>query len=150
VRTRTTVLQRHTHQWVASFGNPGNGQYREELRRAKAAIQTYIKAHSFPAERTLLRLDGQYGNGAVVSEIADFSSVTRGKDYGMLDRADVQARRAPACRSTPQQRGKRDLPRTFRLSRPAPGARRAARSRHCSHSLSPDKEEKETQGRAHP
>ena len=37
VRTRTAVLQMHTHQWVASFGNPGNGQYREELRRAKAA-----------------------------------------------------------------------------------------------------------------
>ncbi len=92
VRTRTTVLQMHTHQWVASFGNPGNGQYREELRRAKAAIQAYIKAHNFPAERTLLRLDGQYGTGAVVSDIADFSYVTRGKDYGMLDRADVQAR----------------------------------------------------------
>src|SRR6266496_5234842 len=26
VRTRTTVLQMHTHQWVASFGNPGNGE----------------------------------------------------------------------------------------------------------------------------
>jgi hypothetical protein len=24
VRTRTTVLQMHTHQWVASFGNPSN------------------------------------------------------------------------------------------------------------------------------
>ncbi len=23
VRTRTTVLQAHTHQWLASFGNPG-------------------------------------------------------------------------------------------------------------------------------
>lgn len=92
VRTRTTVLQMHTHQWVASFGNPGNGQYREELRRAKTTIQTYVKAHSFPAERTLLRLDGQYGTGAVVSDLADYSYVTRGKDYGMLDRIDVQAR----------------------------------------------------------
>jgi hypothetical protein len=67
VRTRTTVLQMHTHQGVASFGNPGNGQYREELRRAKTSIQEYITAHSFPAERTLVRLDGQYGTGAVVS-----------------------------------------------------------------------------------
>jgi hypothetical protein len=92
VRTRTTVLQMHTHQWVASFGNPGNGQYREELRRAKAAIQTYVKAHSFPSERTLVRLDGQYGTGAVVADLADFSYVTRGKDYSLLDRADVQAR----------------------------------------------------------
>jgi len=92
VRTRTTVLQMHTHQWVASFGHPGNGQYREELRRAKAAIQTYLKAHNFPAERTLLRLDGQYGTGAVICDVDDFSYVTRGKDYSILDRADVQAR----------------------------------------------------------
>jgi len=92
VRTRTTVLQMHTHQWVVSFGNPGNGQYREELRRATSAIQTYLKAHGFPTERTLLRLDGQYGTGAVVSDLADFSYVTRGKDYSLLDRADVQAR----------------------------------------------------------
>jgi hypothetical protein len=92
VRTRTTVLQMHTHQLVASFGNPGNGQYREELRRAKAAIQKYITAHSFPAERTLLRLDGQYGSGAVVSDVADFAYVTRGKDYGLLDHAAIQAR----------------------------------------------------------
>jgi len=92
VRTRTTVLQMHTHQWVASFGNPGNGQYREELRRATAAIQTYVKAHGFPAERTLLRLDGQYGTRAVVSDVGDFSYVTRGKDYSLLDRAAIQAR----------------------------------------------------------
>ena len=92
VRTRSTVLQMHTHQWVASFGNPGNGKSREELRRAMTTIQTYVKAHNFPEERTVLRLDGQYGTGAVVSDLADFSYVTRGKDYGMLDRADVQAR----------------------------------------------------------
>src|SRR5512135_160122 len=82
----------HTHQWVASFGNPGNGQYREELRRAKASIQTYVKAHSFPNEQTLLRLDGQYGSRAVISDVADFSYVTRGKDYGVPDRAAIQAR----------------------------------------------------------
>jgi len=48
VRTRTTVLQAHTHQWLASFGNPGNGKFREELRRAVAVIQAYVKAHDFP------------------------------------------------------------------------------------------------------
>src|SRR5215469_3194844 len=92
VRTRTTALQMHTHQWVASFGNPGNGQYREELRWAKTTIQTYVKAHSFSEERTLVRLDGQYGTGAVISDLADFSYVTRGKDYRLLDRADIQTR----------------------------------------------------------
>ena len=92
VRTRTTVLQMHTHQWVASVGHPGNGQYREELRRAKAAIQMYVKAHSFPGERTLLRLDGQYGSGAVISDVGDCAYVTRGKDYGLLDHPTIQAR----------------------------------------------------------
>ncbi len=82
----------HTHQWIASFGNPGNGQYREELRRAKTAIQAYIKGHTFPAERTLLRLDGQYGSGAVIADVADFAFVPRGKDYAGLDCAEVQAR----------------------------------------------------------
>jgi len=38
VRSRTTVLQAHTHQWLATFGNPGNGEYRAELRRAVMAI----------------------------------------------------------------------------------------------------------------
>jgi len=46
VRSWTTVLQMHTHQWVASFGNPGNGQYREELRRAKAASPAGLVAGS--------------------------------------------------------------------------------------------------------
>ena len=92
VRTRTTVLHMHTHQWVASFGNPGNGRYREELRRAVAAIQTYVKAHGFPEKHTLLRLDGQYGTVAVLSDLAGLSYVTRGKDYRLLDRAEVQAR----------------------------------------------------------
>lgn len=54
VRTRTTVLQAHTHQWLASFGNQGLGQYREELRRAVAAIQAYVKGHDFPEERAHL------------------------------------------------------------------------------------------------
>jgi hypothetical protein len=92
VRTRTTVLQAHTHQWLASFGNPGNGQYRAELHRAVAAIQSYVQAHSLPEERAILRLDGQYGTGAVVCDLAGFSYVTRGKDYRLLDRAQVQAR----------------------------------------------------------
>src|SRR2546421_7567250 len=67
VRTRTTVLQAQTHQWLAPFGNPGNGEYRVELRRAVAIIGGYLKAHHHPAERALLRLDGQYGTGAVLT-----------------------------------------------------------------------------------
>jgi hypothetical protein len=90
VRTRTTVSQAHSYQWLGSFGNPGNGQYREELRRAVAAIGRYLQAHQLPQERALLRLDGQYGTGAVIASLAGFSSVPRGKDYALLKRAEVR------------------------------------------------------------
>jgi hypothetical protein len=92
VRTRTTVLQAHTHQWLATFGNPGNGQYREELRRAVVAIQAYLKAYDFPEAHALLRLDGQYGTGAVLADLDGLPFVMRGKDYQLLNRAQVQAR----------------------------------------------------------
>jgi hypothetical protein len=80
VRTRTTILQAHSHQWLGSFGNTGNGQYREELRRAVAAIQRYAKAHAQPVERVLLRLDGKSGTGATLPELAGLAYVMRGKD----------------------------------------------------------------------
>ncbi len=92
VRTRTTVLQAHTHQWIATFGNPGNGEYRAELRRAVTAIQSYLQVHHHPEARALLRLDGQYGTGAVLADLAGLPFVMRGKDYQMLKRAEVQAR----------------------------------------------------------
>src|SRR5262249_9103281 len=38
VRSRTTVLQMHTHQWVASFGHQGPGQDAEEPSRGTDAI----------------------------------------------------------------------------------------------------------------
>ena len=36
VRTRTTILQAHTHQFLGTFGGAGNGDYREELRTSSA------------------------------------------------------------------------------------------------------------------
>ena len=92
VRTRTTVSQAHSYQWLGSFGNRGNGRYREELRKSLAAIRRYLAAAQLPQERTLLRLDGQYGTGAVLSDVAGFAFVTRGKDYTVLDHPLIQAR----------------------------------------------------------
>ena len=92
VRTRSTVLQAHTHQWLGSFGNPGNGHYREELRRAMAAIRSYLHAHQLPQDHALVRLDGQYGTGAILADLAGLSFVARGKDYTVLDRPEVQVR----------------------------------------------------------
>jgi hypothetical protein len=82
----------HTHQWLGTFGNSGNGQYRAELRRAVAAIQASLQAQQLSQERALLRLDGQYGTGAVVADLAGFSFVMRGKDYQLLDRPEIKLR----------------------------------------------------------
>jgi hypothetical protein len=92
VRSRTTILQAHTHQFLGTFGNPGNGEYRAELRRAVTAIQSYLQAHQHPEERVLLRLDGQYGTGAVVASLAGLPFVMRGKAYHLLKHAEIQAR----------------------------------------------------------
>jgi hypothetical protein len=92
VRTRTTVAQAHSYQWLGSFGNRGNGRYREELRQGLAAIGRYLTAYQLEASRALLRLDGQYGTGAVLADAAGFAFVTRGKEYRVLDHPLVQAR----------------------------------------------------------
>jgi hypothetical protein len=92
VRTRTTVSQAHSSQWLGSFGNRGNERYREELRKVISAIGRYLVTHQIPPERTVLRLDGQYGNEAVLSDVAGFAFVTRGKDYRLLDHPLIQAR----------------------------------------------------------
>ncbi len=63
-----------------------------ELRQALSAIGRYLTAHQLSQEHALLRFDGQYGTGAVLADLADFSFVMRGKDYTVLDHALVQAR----------------------------------------------------------
>src|SRR5712692_2732624 len=92
VRTRTVVSQAHSYQWLGSFGNRGNGLYRVELRQALSAIGRSLAAYQLPQERALLRLDGQYGTGAVLADLAGFAFVTRGKEYSVLDHPLVQAR----------------------------------------------------------
>ena len=63
------------------------------------AIRRYLTAYQLEASRTLLRLDGQYGNGAVLSDVAGFADVPRGKDYDLLNHPQIQAQRALAPRS---------------------------------------------------
>src|SRR5215472_7852938 len=92
VRTRTTVSQAHRYQWLGSFGNRGNGRYREEWCKGLAAIGRYLTAYQLEPSHTLLRLDGQYGNGAVLMDLAGFAFVTRSKEYSVLDHPQIQAR----------------------------------------------------------
>lgn len=92
VRTRTVISQAHSSQWLGTFGNRGNGIYRAELRQALSAIGRYLAAHQLSQEHALLRFDGQYGTGAVISDLTGFLFVMRGKDYTVLNHPLVQAR----------------------------------------------------------
>src|SRR5712691_3966747 len=59
VRTRTVVSQAHNYQWLGSFGNRGNGEYRKELAHALVVIRRYLTVYQLPQTHALLRLDGQ-------------------------------------------------------------------------------------------
>jgi len=94
-RTRTTVLQAHTHQWLGTFGNAGNGDYRGELLRARAVISSYASALALPLSHVLTRLDGLYGNAAPLADLLSAGGpgvIVRGKDYHLLNLPAVRAR----------------------------------------------------------
>jgi hypothetical protein len=99
-RTRTTILQAHTHQWLGTFGNPGNGHYRQELKQARAVIATYAHALSFPLSHVVIRLDGLYGDAAPLADLLAPGSeagaegpavMVRGKAYHLAFRSLVSS-----------------------------------------------------------
>jgi hypothetical protein len=87
VRTRTVMLQAHTHQFLGTFGGPGNGDYRGELLRAIQVITSYATKLGLPAASVLLRLDGLYGDAAPLIDIltAGLGVIARSRDYRLLD-----------------------------------------------------------------
>ena len=104
VRTRTTVLQAHSQQWLGTFSGAGNGDYGAELEAATDAIVAYLQANGLSAAQGLLRLDGLYGTGSPLARIqqAGLGFVTRGRDYHLLDHPKVQARLKHPCDSSVQ------------------------------------------------
>jgi hypothetical protein len=96
VRTRTTILQAHTHQWMGTFGGAGNGDYRGDLKRATSVIATYATTLTLVPSQILVRLDGLYGNAAPLTDVltAGLGVIARSKDYTLLDLAVVQKRLA--------------------------------------------------------
>jgi len=109
VRTRTTILQAHTHQWMGTFGGPGNGDYRGELARACQVATSYAAKHQLQPSQILIRLDGGYGNAVVLAPVLklDLGLIVRSRDYGLLDRTEVRAVLAcpPACVETNAESG---------------------------------------------
>jgi len=83
----------HTHQWLGTYGNAGNGDYRGELRRAGRAIISYATALSLPVGKVIVRLDGLYGNTAPLRDLLGLglAVIGRCKEYSLLDLPQVQA-----------------------------------------------------------
>ena len=121
---------------LGSFGNKGNGRYREELRRGLTVIRSYPEAHHLSPASALLRLDGQYGAGAVLADLAGFAFVTRGKEYTVLDHPLVQARLHLPPDQFQQRTAKSGRAQPLRLSRSAGGISRCAVPRGGGHSSS--------------
>jgi hypothetical protein len=100
VRTRTTLLQAHTHQFLGTFGNPGNGQYRQELKQARAVIARYAHTLSFPLSHVVVRLDGLYGDAAPLADLLAAQAgeevgpavVVRGKAYHLIEQPAIKPR----------------------------------------------------------
>ncbi len=93
-RTRTTVLQAHSHHWLGTFGGAGNGDYRGELVRAREAIISYAGWLCLPLSQMLVRLDGLYGTAAVLGSLlaSGMGIIVRCKEYALLDLPAVAAR----------------------------------------------------------
>ena len=109
VRTRTVVLQAHTHQFLGTFGGPGNGDYRGELKRAIEVSSSYATRLGLSPASLLVRLDGLYGDAAPLLDVlaANLSVIVRGRAYHLLDLEQVQSqlRRAPDQVSTHPESG---------------------------------------------
>jgi hypothetical protein len=87
VRTRTVVLQAHTQQFLGTFGGPGNGDYRGELRQAIGVIKNYATKFGLSTASVLLRLDGLYGDAAPLIDVltAGLGVIVRSRAYHLLD-----------------------------------------------------------------
>ena len=114
VRTRTVLLQSHTHQFLGTFGGAGNGDLRGELQRACQVARRYATSQQLDLARVLIRLDGGYGDTAVLSDFLamGLGLIGRSRDYALLGRPEVLAvlSRPPSFRCThPESGASRDL-----------------------------------------
>lgn len=101
VRTRTTIAQAHTRQWLGTFAEAGNGNSKEDLQRCCALLQRYCCRPEVAMSSALLRLDGLYGSANYLSILQQrqLSYITRCRDYHLLKDPKVQAQLA----ASPQQ-----------------------------------------------
>jgi hypothetical protein len=102
VRTRTTVQQAHSREWLGTFGAAGNGEAFADLDRACAAVVRYLAARGLEPAQGVLRLDGLYGyvRGAAAVAQHGLGYLMRAADYRLLHHPRVQQALAGAPNDT--------------------------------------------------
>ena len=92
-RSRLTLQQAHTSEWLGSWGNPGNGDRWAELRDAAVAVVDYMSARGLAAHQAVVRLDGAYGRPwtpFILTAHYNVGYITRCVDYQLLKRTAVR------------------------------------------------------------
>ncbi len=98
-RTRTTLAQAQTSEWLGTYGGAGNGDAKGELERACTTIRQYLEHQKLNVAHGLVRLDGLYGIAAMVSIVQEqgLGYILRCRDYHLLKDAEVQKRMQAAA-----------------------------------------------------
>ncbi|MBI4780872.1 MAG: hypothetical protein HY785_06060 [Oscillatoriophycideae cyanobacterium NC_groundwater_1537_Pr4_S-0.65um_50_18] len=93
-RTRTTVAQAHTSEWLSTFGAPGNGTPGPDLQRVCGIIGHYLQQHQLAGRAAIVRLDGYYGTPGFVNQLQQhqLGYLLRCRDYHLLKHQVVQTR----------------------------------------------------------
>lgn len=101
VRSRLTVQQAHTGEWLGTYGEAGNGTRWPRLVKAADRIVQYLRAHGLEPSAGLLRFDGEYGWAHTVLVLAEraLGYLMRCVDYRLLELPQVQR----ALVQTPQR-----------------------------------------------
>lgn len=93
-RTRTTVAQAHTSEWLSTFGAPGNGTPGPDLQRVCGIIGHYLQQHQLAGRAAIVRLDGYYGTPGFVNQLQQhqLGYLLRCRDYQLLKHQAIQTR----------------------------------------------------------
>lgn len=93
VRTRLTVEQRHTGEWLGTFGAPGNGDAFGMLDRACQVLVVYLVARGLAPSCGVVRLDGEQGWAHFVARLRSYGLgyLVRCCDYAILDDPALRA-----------------------------------------------------------
>jgi hypothetical protein len=100
VRSRTTIQQAHTQEWLGSFGTKGNPEHFNQLEKCCWVGKEYMKAHSMQSQDAILRMDGQYGwaRAAYTCQKESLGYLMRCSDYRFIEKQEVKEKIQTAIR----------------------------------------------------